>query len=237
MDRRERLGDSVESMMTAFEGFQTQVWTAMPGIIQSFDERQTCSVQPSIRARAQDKEGKYSWVQLPLLVDCPTQFPGGGGLALTFPVAPGDECLVVFANRCIDAWWQSGGIQNQADIRMHSLSDGFVLLGFSSLPNVFGGFSSSAAELRTRAGTSKVAVDAGGDVILLAAGSATVTATGDVQVTAGGNAQVTAVGNLTLAATNINLNGNVNINGNPWLAHHHSSNAPDGPFTTGGVVP
>ena len=29
-------------------------------------------------------------------------FPGGGGFALTFPVAAGDECLVVFASRCID---------------------------------------------------------------------------------------------------------------------------------------
>lgn len=49
-------------------------------------------------------------MDLPILPDVPVVFPGGGGFALTFPVAAGDECLVVFASRCIDAWWQSGGV-------------------------------------------------------------------------------------------------------------------------------
>ncbi|MCL9653139.1 hypothetical protein L2088_00345 [Pseudomonas protegens] len=85
----------------------------------------------------------------PLLLDCPVQFPAGGGCTLTFPVAKGDECLVVFSSRCIDAWWQSGGIQVQAELRMHDMSDGFALLGFRSLPRMIPGISTSAVQLRS----------------------------------------------------------------------------------------
>ena len=46
---------------------------------------------------------------------------------MTFPIKTGDECLVVFACRAIDVWWQSGGVQPPAETRMHDLSDGFVI--------------------------------------------------------------------------------------------------------------
>ncbi|MFW8450019.1 Gp138 family membrane-puncturing spike protein, partial [Klebsiella pneumoniae] len=72
-----------------------------------------------------DESGAQVSVNLPLLVDVPVVFPRGGGCTLTFPVKPGDECLVIFADRCIDFWWQSGGIQEPVDERMHDLSDAF----------------------------------------------------------------------------------------------------------------
>ena len=61
-------------------------------------------------------------------------FPGGGGWSITFPVSKGDEALVVFASRCIDDWWQSGGVGIQPDLRMHDLSDGFAIIGPRSQP-------------------------------------------------------------------------------------------------------
>ena len=217
MDRRERNGDPVESTTAAFEGLQTGLWTALPGIIQSFDgDKQTAVVQPAIKARVQSKQGVYSWISLPPLVDCPVYFPQGGGVALTFPISTGDECLVIFASRCIDAWWQSGGEQVQADIRMHDLSDGFVFAGVASLPNVFGGVSGTAAELRTRAGTAKVAVAKSGAI------------------------DITSPSAVTVTAPTINLNGTVNItgtlmiNGEPYLDHIHSNG--NGGANTGGVV-
>jgi hypothetical protein len=97
----------------------------------------------------------------PLQALCPVQFPSGGGFTLTFPVAQGDECLVVFSSRCIDAWWQSGGVQNQAVMRMHDLSDGFAVLGFSSVPRVIGGISATATQLRSNDGSTFVEVGAG----------------------------------------------------------------------------
>jgi hypothetical protein len=123
MDRRERYESEQDSLMAALGGWQKDIWTALPGIIQSFDPvAMTCVVQPSIQANpltapydaATLKRAWPNYPNLPLLVDCPVMFPGGGGCTLTFPVTAGDECLVVFASRCIDAWWQNGGVRPQS---------------------------------------------------------------------------------------------------------------------------
>ena len=136
MDRRERWAEPVEALRAALDGRQAEMWTALPGIVQSFDPAaMTVSVQPAVAGRISDEAGKASSVDLPILPDVPVVFPGGGGFALTFPVAAGDECLVVFASRCIDAWWQSGGVGEPMEPRMHDLSDGFALVGVRSQPH------------------------------------------------------------------------------------------------------
>ena len=67
--------------------------TMLPGVIQSFDPvKQTAQVQPCIRRIFVDKGA----VNLPLCVDVPVEFPGGGGYFLTFPIKPGDECVLCF---------------------------------------------------------------------------------------------------------------------------------------------
>src|SRR5260363_73502 len=73
------------------------------------------TVRPAIQGvvRRLDRETatvRTEAVELPLLGDVPVFFPRGGGCTLTFPVQKGDECVVVFASRCIDGWWQSGGV-------------------------------------------------------------------------------------------------------------------------------
>ncbi|MDR8345712.1 hypothetical protein FPK41_22485, partial [Acinetobacter baumannii] len=88
----------------------------------------TAVVQPAIKGAEKDESGAEVSVNLPLLVDVPVVFPRGGGCTLTFPVKPGDECLVIFADRCIDFWWQSGGIQEPVDERMHDFSDAFCIV-------------------------------------------------------------------------------------------------------------
>ncbi|WP_288074683.1 phage baseplate assembly protein V [Pseudomonas sp.] len=144
------MDDPLEWVAIALGAAQSKLWTSLPGIIQSFDpDAMTVTVQPAVRALVRGEAGAQVATDLPLLLDCPAQFPAGGGCTLTFPVQAGDECLVVFASRCIDAWWQSGGIQNQAELRMHDLSDGFALLGFRSQPRVISGVSTTAAQLRS----------------------------------------------------------------------------------------
>lgn len=133
IDRRERQDDTVESQRAALDGRQAEMWTALPGIIESFDPAaMTVAVQPAIAGRQTNEKGKAFSVTMPLLPDVPVVFPCGGGFTLTFPIKPGDECLVVFASRCIDAWWQNGGVGEPIDPRMHDLSDGFALVGVRS---------------------------------------------------------------------------------------------------------
>ena len=130
MDRRERTSDPVESLRAALEGKLAELWTALPGIVESFNPQAvTVVVQPSIKGHVQNELGQVKPVNLPLLVDVPAVFPCGGGFTLTYPIKKGDECLVVFASRCIDGWWQNGGIGGTPDERMHDLSDGFAIVG------------------------------------------------------------------------------------------------------------
>jgi hypothetical protein len=149
----ERYDDVLQTINAAMRGYAATTWSALPGIIQSVNFAQmTCVVQPSIRAQVRTKEGTMTFVNLPVLVDVPIIYPGGGGFIMTFPIAAGDDCLVIFADRCIDSWWQSGGIQNPAELRLHDLSDGFALVGPRSLPRVPSNISPNSVQVRSQDG-------------------------------------------------------------------------------------
>lgn len=176
MRKFELLNDPQEADVRASNARLANLWTSIPGIIQSFNAaQQTAVVQPAIMAKQFDINGVAKDVALPLLLDCPVQFPSGGGYTLTFPVAQGDECLVVFSARCIDAWWQSGGVQVQAVLRMHDLSDGFAVLGFSSVPRVVSGISSSTTQLRSNDGAAYFELAAGHVANIVAPGGLHIT--------------------------------------------------------------
>ena len=150
MDRLERLEHPVEALKVAMEGNQSTIWTTLPGIINSFDAtNMTVTVRPAIQAYYTDKVTREStWINLPLLLDVPIVIQSAVGISLTLPIAIGDECLVSFSSRCIDSWWTLGGIQNQADFRMHDLSDGFAFLGPKSLPHIISNYSTTTAQIR-----------------------------------------------------------------------------------------
>lgn len=153
-DRRELLNDPEESARLAFEGQASSLWTTMPGIIESVDlVAQTVSVQPAIRGTITDEKGATSREDMPLLVDVPICWPRAGGWAVTFPIKKGDECLVHFAARCIDAWWQSGGVQAPLEDRMHDLSDAFATFAPTSQAKKLTAVQSDGMELRNDART------------------------------------------------------------------------------------
>lgn len=84
----------------------------------------------------------------PELVDCPVIFLGGAATALTFPVAQGDECLVLFNDRDMDNWFTGGGGGAVATPRLHSFADGIILVGLRSLGNVLQNVDAVRATLR-----------------------------------------------------------------------------------------
>jgi phage baseplate assembly protein gpV len=194
--------DDTETQVRNFHGGQALIWTMLPGIIQSFNPTQmTCTVSPSIKAKLFTPDGLSSDVALPLLVDCPVQFPSGGGFTLTFPIKLGDECMIHFASRCIDNWWYLGGVQAQAEMRMHDLSDGFIVPKVWSLPNVINSISTATAQLRSDDGSTYVDIAAG--VITVKAASVIVNST---------TATVNASGGATVNA-NTQVNGNLIVSG------------------------
>lgn len=190
MDRRQRLDDHTTNMEALKRATKASMWTAMPGIVQSFNAAaMTAQVQLAIKGvYADPKTSALSFVNLPLLVDVPVCFPGWGGVTLTFPIVKGDECLVVFASRCIDAWWQNGGVQKPLEYRMHDLSDGFMTPGGRSQPRVLTGLSTTTAQFRSDDGSAYVEIDpASHKINMVAPGGVKITGpvavTGAVSVT------------------------------------------------------
>jgi hypothetical protein len=161
----ERIQDEQEAERRANDNAAANMRVAVPGIIQSFDpEKQTATVQPAI----QDSLNGVA-TALPLLLDVPVQFPHAGGYCMTFPVKSGDECLVIFSDMCIDAWYQSGGVQNQLEKRRHDLSDGMAILGITSQPKVIPGFNSDTTQFRNEDGDTYVEIDESKNVNIKAA--------------------------------------------------------------------
>lgn len=246
MDRSERTNDQLVAINTALRGKQAEMWTALPGVLQSFDaEKMTCTVQPAIQGQQLSKEGTWSNATLPLLVDCPVVFPGGGGFTLTFPLAEGDEGLVVFSSRCIDAWWQSGGVQPQADLRMHDLSDGFFIPGVRSQARPLAGVLTDGVQLRADDGASFIEIKDGACRLVfpggvLVEGPLTVTQTLNVQNSEGAPqtsvivGSIEATGDISAQGT---MSGAVVQQGAITLGGHKHGGVTTGSGQTGGPTP
>ena len=100
------------------------------GKILSFDAvKRTAKVQITFVRKLNDG----SLVPFPELQDCPVFSLQGGGGALTFPVAAGDECLLLFSDSNIDAWYSTGLQGLPYDSRRHDISDCIALVGLNSL--------------------------------------------------------------------------------------------------------
>lgn len=226
MDQRERAEDFQEALRAAMDGRLGDVWTALPGIVETYDaEKQVVSVQPAIQRAYRGPDGAETMLTLPLLLDCPVMFPGGGGVTLTFPIVKGDECLVVFASRCIDSWWQSGGIQPPAEFRMQDLSDGFAFVGVRSQPRKLTAVSTSKAQLRSDDGETYVDLDPAGHVVTIKA----------TNIILDGPVHITGV---TTADQDINVTGTVTastdvVGGGKHLKTHTHSGVTTGSGSTG----
>jgi hypothetical protein len=219
---KERLNDEQETLRSAIEGVQAKLWTALPAKILTVNyPKQTLTAQPTIMGKITDDDGYVSDVNLPVLVDVPFQSFGGSGFVVTMPDLEGSECLIVFSSRCIDGWWSAGGVQPQAEQRMHDLSDGMAIIGFNSQPRIIQNYSTASVEVRTFDGTTKIG---------LTNGSVTITAanthiTGTLQV----DGAVTSSASVT--APTVTGNTDVIFGGKSSIAHTHS-----GVQTGGGIT-
>lgn len=195
-----------EEMLQRNTGIGIRV--AAPGIIQSFNPaEQTVKVKCAVREKV-DLNGTQTWEEIPLLLDVPIVLPRSGGYVLTMPIQKGDECLVVFADNCIDGWWQSGGVQNQVEIRRHDLSDGIAVMGLWSQPNVIPGYSMEGAQLRSLDGGASITIS-GGTVSIKAS-------------------------SVNIEAENVNIGASTVIDGHNFVGHTHGG-VTSGGSNTGGV--
>lgn len=254
-----RLHDLPQTIPPAqLEAHQASIWTALPGIVHQVDlSKLTCQVQPAIQAVETKPDGSRNNASLPLLLDVPLVFMHGGKYAHTFPVAQDDEVLVVFASRCIDNWWQSGGVQPQFEQRQHDLSDGIAIAGPWSQQTKLANVSTATSQWRNTDGdiyleidndNQKVNLIVKGITVAIDAGNNAVSVSGSDTATVNVNQEcdVTAGSLIKLTAPTVEVSGNLAVTGSiQWntggtatdAASHTHTGVQGGTSTSGPPVP
>ncbi len=155
----EQLGSSHDQEFeTSIENRLKDVHTCLPGIIKSYDPvTNTAVVQPAYQITFIDGPKDF-----PILGDVPVYFPGGGGYSMTFPVHPGDECLLIFSERCINYWHITGEVKPGEVFRLHDPSDAFALPGIRSQPRRLANIQTDGIELRADDRSTYIKLNAGG---------------------------------------------------------------------------
>jgi hypothetical protein len=217
-ERVSQYADAIK-IKQAFWQLVCELKVAAPGIVTAFDAvRQTATVQLAIRENMNvptPANGRIIPVPTPQTVaplqNVPVVFPRGGGFSVTFPIAVGDECLVVFCDSCFDAWFQSGNVQNQLERRRHDLSDAIAIFGVGSTPRALSSYSASSLQIRSNDGHQLIELQSG-------------------------EINITSTATVNLSAPQVNISGgNCSIESKDFLTHEHTG-VSTGSGYTGGVL-
>lgn len=106
----------------------------LPGTIVDFDRTKgTATVQPGVKRVYPNyaAPGGQKTAPYPTLTKVPVFLLQGGGASVGADPKSGDYCLLLVADRNMDAWKQNGGQQAPLSDRAHDLSDCFALVGFN----------------------------------------------------------------------------------------------------------
>jgi hypothetical protein len=193
---QERLGLATESIAGSAWQWACMLRCATPGIVVSFDpDKQTCVVQPAIQevvllpppglkpladGTPNTTQNIPTTVTIKPIQDVPIVMMRVPGWSITLPIVKGTECLLIFADSCIDGWWQNGGVQPQFDRRRHDLSDAFALFGPWSQPNVLSDYSTSSMQIRSDDKT--VVIDLASSGVTITSPSVTIGASGGTAI-------------------------------------------------------
>jgi hypothetical protein len=124
--------NTTELLNSQSDSIQIQVHTSLPARVVSFNPLdQTVTAELMIEQLGRNGEQ----LELPPLIYVPVKMFSYGPFMITAEPKKGDEGLVVFSERCIDGWWESGRKSIPLDIRFHDISDAFFDGGYKSKPN------------------------------------------------------------------------------------------------------
>jgi hypothetical protein len=220
----ERLLPSIERLYELVDTASQMLRVALPAVVQSFNAGPpaTVTVQPAVQELARWNQGSVDQpniqtkaVSLPVLADVPVLMPSAGGWSVTFPIQPGDECLLVFSDTALDSWFQSGGTSNYPiSTRRHSLSDAIAVFGLRSQPRGLQNYSSGSCQVRNDA--ANVILDLAPNQITLTAPNISINASQAVSIQA---QTITISGSQGVTITG---NQQTKIEGKTFLTHLHT---------------
>lgn len=116
----------------AIEAALRGVSVCEPGQVLAYDAATlTADVQPLLLKSVQGETGSELIRQTPV-THAPVLWIGGGGSRLTFPVEPGDQCLLIIPSRPIDQWSALGTEVDPKNKRRHHMTDAIALVGLQA---------------------------------------------------------------------------------------------------------
>lgn len=131
--------------------------TCIPARIEKYDHAtQKATVKPLLNRRIRTATG-FEPEEIQPIPSVPVVWPRSGGASLTFPVAQGDGCLLLFSERSMDLWLSEGGVVTPDDPRKFALSDAICLLGLQ--PFVGGDYPEDNENVRLQYGDAQLVIN------------------------------------------------------------------------------
>ena len=118
---------------------------ALPGKVKSYDAaKQSAHVQPILKQTYVDENDVEQSVAFPVIPNVPVMFPGAGGFRITFPLAAGDDVLLVFSDYGLDKYLSNGGATvDPVALHQHALVDAIAIPGLHPFNKPWAGASTS----------------------------------------------------------------------------------------------
>lgn len=105
----------------------SEMWTAAPAVVKSYDSATQCAdLELVVRAPLvldEDAED-VRHEALPVIPNVRILFPSTGTVSITFPIAPGDEVLLIVSTLQLSEYRRTGKTSDAVDVRRNSLGCG-----------------------------------------------------------------------------------------------------------------
>lgn len=142
-----------ELLRRSFTEFMLDVATSTVGHIVAFDPlTQLAQIQIGIVKVKSTGET----FEPAVIVECPVYFSGGSQFMIEHQIDMGDEGVILFGQRCIDGWRETGGVAQQPIIRYHDVNDAMFLPGMRSKPNALSNFNNNGIRMRNADGSNYI---------------------------------------------------------------------------------
>lgn len=188
---------SAQALQQLIRRMFLEVNTAIPGEVVSFNEtKQTATVKPCIRGTVITNKGETEYTDQPEIIEVPVIFPysTSTGFAITYPVASGDQCLLLFSQRSFDNWLKNGSVQNPSENgepRSHQYSDAIAIVGMIPNGNTIENFQTSGIEIRDKSRSTVVSLTEGTIQIQSGITFLQINSTGTINVVSGVKVDIT----------------------------------------------
>lgn len=180
-------------IMSGIDKIMTNVHTSMPGRIESYDaSTQLAKVKPLLNRKYTTEDQAK---ELPIISNVPVVFPRTASAFVRLPIKAGDTVLLIFCERSIDRWLDTGGAVDPLDPEKFGLNGAVALAGLYAKADALKANGANNS-LEIANGSNYIEIKNSGE-ILIKNGQATLQLDG-------GNVKIQAT-KITLESANVNL--------------------------------